>query len=576
MPSPRSTNSSGSAWALAQVDEIAPGLAAAEGRAGGYAAQPMDIALPASRRDGTSTLGATFRAVSIPVFAGLLVRAIPVLTANFPLNDGGLFYTMTRDLQHADFLLPATTSYNGLGIPFAYPPLAFYLAGLLSSIPGLGLLDLFRFLPLIISTLTIPIVYLLARELLSSRFQALLATWAFALLPRAFDWSIAGGGVTRSLGMLLATLAILEGARFYRTSQVRHGIQMAVCAALAVLSHPGSALFTGISLALLYLALGRTRRSLRDSVLLGALAVALTSPWWLTVISAHGLDPFLSGGQSSTDLQASFQHLATFTFTDEPYSTFLAVVGLVGLLHQVARGRYLLPAWVVVVFAIDPRSASAVMLPLAMLIAVAVDEVLLAAPARASAGSGIDPLWPTGVLRDRFGRWMLVVGLMLGLFGAVKASGTIASPLHALAEPNRDAMAWIHDHVPPTAEFLVVSGSDWFVDADAEWFPVLTGHHSLNTVQGYEWLGRYSWIQQAIRNNDLQECTFGTPDCLEKWTQKWHASAAWIYVPVSTIETLSPTGDCCAGLRASLTASGDYVIVYSGPGGTVFRPRSPA
>ncbi len=90
---------------------------------------------------------------------------------------------------------------------------------MLSSVCGIDLLDVFRFLPLIVSTLTIPVVYLVARELLPSRFQALLATWAFALLPRAFDWSIAGGGVTRSLGMLLAVLAILEGVRFYRTGR---------------------------------------------------------------------------------------------------------------------------------------------------------------------------------------------------------------------------------------------------------------------------------------------------------------------------------------------------------------------
>src|SRR4029077_3616820 len=128
-------------------------------------------------------------------------------------------------------------------------------------------------------------------------------------------------------------------------------------------------------------------------------------------------------------------------------------------------------AWVVLVFAIDPRSAAAVMLPLAMLIAVAVDGVLIAKLALAHAASGEGPVWPRNVVRDRFALLLLVVGLMLGLFGAVKASGGYASPLHALAQPNRDVMAWIHDHAPPTADFLVVSGSDWFVDADAEWFP---------------------------------------------------------------------------------------------------------
>lgn len=528
--------------------------------------------LPYRHESAPIERGETFRAVSLPVLTGLLVRAIPVVTASFPLNDGGLFYAMTRDLQNANFLLPATTTYNGVGIPFAYPPLAFYVAGLISSALSLSLIDLFRFLPLISSTLTIPVVYGIARELLPSRFQALIATWAFALLPRAFDWSIAGGGITRSLGLLLAALAILEGIRFYRRSNARDGIGMAVFAGLAAMSHPGSALFTAISLVLMYLAFSRSRRALRNSLLLAALAGVVASPWWLTVILAHGVGPFMSGGQTSTDLSASFQHLVTFTITDEPYSTVLGVVGLVGLIHTVARGRFLLVAWIVLVFGVDPRSATAVMIPLAMLIAVAVDEVLLASIERRHAVHE-DVLWPTWVVRDRFGRLLLVVGLLFTVIGAVKAPTDIASPLHALADPNREAMAWIRDQVPANVDFLVISGSHWFVNADAEWFPVLSGHRSLNTVQGYEWMGKGAWDAQAWRDNALQTCAFETVSCLEEWSRQWGISGAWVFVPVNTIETLSPNGDCCAGFRASLTASPAYEVVYAGAGGEVFRPR---
>ena len=181
--------------------------------------------------------------------------------ANFPLNDGGLFFTMTRDLQAAGFVLPATTTYNDLAIPFAYPPLGFYIAGLLSSAFGVALLPLFQFLPLLFSTLTIPVLYLIAREILGSRFQALVATWAFALLPRGFEWLVVGGGLTRSLGLLLGLLAILEGIRFFRTSRPRHGIAMGVLAGLTALSHPEAVLFTGLSLLLMFLAYGRTRGS---------------------------------------------------------------------------------------------------------------------------------------------------------------------------------------------------------------------------------------------------------------------------------------------------------------------------
>ena len=109
---------------------------------------------------------------------------------------------------------------------------------------------------------------------------------------------------------------------------------------------------------------------------------------------------------------------------------------------------------------------------------------------------------------------------------------------------------------------------------DAEWFPVLAGHRSLSTVQGYEWLGKGAWDLQASRDYSLQLCAFETVTCLEEWTQDVQVVGAWVFVPVSTIETLSPTGDCCAGFRASLEGSRAWEVVFKGPGGEVFKPRS--
>lgn len=39
---------------------------------------------------------------------GFLVRLGFVLSGDFPLHDGGLFFQMVRDLQHAHYALPAT------------------------------------------------------------------------------------------------------------------------------------------------------------------------------------------------------------------------------------------------------------------------------------------------------------------------------------------------------------------------------------------------------------------------------------------------------------------------------------
>ena len=75
---------------------------------------------------------------------GALVRGWHVWEVDFPLNNGGLFYAMVRDIQRAHYHLPAFTSYNGAHIPFGYSPLGFYLAGVLND-RGVDLLTLFAF-----------------------------------------------------------------------------------------------------------------------------------------------------------------------------------------------------------------------------------------------------------------------------------------------------------------------------------------------------------------------------------------------------------------------------------------------
>jgi hypothetical protein len=59
--------------------------------------------------------------LAISILIGGYIRISGVLQSDFPLNDGGLFYTMIKDLMANGYRLPVTTSYNHLNLPFAYP-----------------------------------------------------------------------------------------------------------------------------------------------------------------------------------------------------------------------------------------------------------------------------------------------------------------------------------------------------------------------------------------------------------------------------------------------------------------------
>ena len=373
------------------------------------------------------------RAVSLPVLVGLLVRAVPLIAAGFPLNDGGLFYTMAEDVRRAGFALPAYSTYNGGGIPFVYPPLAFYLAAVLNVVPGLSMTAILVVVPFVASVLTIGAVYLLARELLGSRFEALLAAYAFAVLPRAFDWLIGGGGLTRSPGYLLATLAVWQAARFYRTRSRGSAAATAILAGLTMLTHPEGALFGVVSVAVLLVFLGRDLRALLASIAMLALAALIAAPWWGVALARFGTGPLLSGAQTGLNAHDSLQYVLTWTFTDEPYMTFLAAIGLLGALYCLAHRRWLLPVWVVAIFVVDPRGGSTyVMVPLALLVAVGLREALLGAVVPVSHRLG-EAVWPRAVLHDRFGSLVLAAALVLGLIAALKVPVERYDPLHALS-----------------------------------------------------------------------------------------------------------------------------------------------
>ena len=59
--------------------------------------------------------------VAAALILGSIVRLIPVLGSDFPINDGGLFAAMIDDLVRHGPSLPRVVDYNGGDIPFAYP-----------------------------------------------------------------------------------------------------------------------------------------------------------------------------------------------------------------------------------------------------------------------------------------------------------------------------------------------------------------------------------------------------------------------------------------------------------------------
>ena len=514
--------------------------------------------------------------IGIVMVLGTLVRLLPVTGASFPLSDGGLFYAMARDIQAEGFRLPAITSYNQQSIPFAYPPLALYLAALLDSVTRWSLMNIVRLLPVIASVLTLGAFFLLARDVLRSRLVVVFAVLAFALLPESFHALVMGGGLTRSVGFLFSLLALQQTFRLY-TRHSRWHLPLAILLSGAtVLSHPEQAWFLAYSTVILSLAKGRSRQGLINTIWLGLGVLAVTAPWWATVASRHGIGVFLSATSHGWPITNGLLQLLLWGGTQETLVPVLGFLALLGVVSCAMRREFWLPVWALAIFLLDSwMPATMASIPIALLAGIGMGDVLyplltgeISFRRQASEPTPRPTTW-------------LVVGAVAAIviYAALSALVTGNLYLHALSGEERDAMAWVAANTSKNSSFLVVTGDRWGDDRSAEWFPVLAERRSVTTVQGSEWLGNGEFARRVRQSETLRLCAARNANCLEQLIGDTGTFVTHIYVPkrAATSSIFQrpgslPTGnDCCWSLRASLNQNPRYALLYDGPGAAVFE-----
>jgi hypothetical protein len=527
----------------------------------------------AAAKPGGTREPALWPAILLATLAGGIARAAPVLAAGFPVNDGGLFASFVDAILAGPKLLPDSITYNGLNAPFAYPPLAFLATAGLERVLPIGTVEWLRWIPLVASIATIPAFFLLALELAPTQVHAAIAAFAFALVPRSFESLVMGGGLARAPGMFLAIVAIYFGARFVRRGD-RSWLGAGVALGLAVLTHPDGGLFAALSLVLVSIAYARGRRAWSRMIAAAAVGVIVTSPWLFVVIAQHGIAPLVSAGGVSANLPESLFYLLTARLTDEPFWMLTAGLAVLGFVYSLSARRYFVPAWAVVLVFADPRAGGTyVSVPLAILAAIGLLDVVVARLVRVGGDVASAPDWPAAVLRSRGVAITLAFALALAMLSAFLAP-YVLSPMASLDVDARAAMAWARTSLPTSARVVIVTGRPWYEDATAEWFPYLAGRRSVATVQGFEWMGASAWQAQLDASAALQSRASDTVTSLEGWSLTYRVQYDYVYLPKGPLGGVTSGPDCCTALRQTLAASSDYSVAYDGPGASIFERRT--
>lgn len=497
-----------------------------------------------------------FVLVGIATLIGGFVRLAAPLAADFPLNDGGLFYAMIETLHASHFVLPVNFFYNGTFIPFSYPPLGFYLTDLVAALTHQPILDVMRWLPPLISTITIPAFYLLSRHLLPSQNGAALATFAFAFLPRAFSWLIMGGGVTRSLGFLFAILTLACAYQLFTAPHPRLIIWTSLWSALTVLTHPEAAAQTAFAAILFLLFFDRTRSGFLHACTTGGLTLLLTAPWWTLMLARYGLEPFLAAAQATGDDRSDLINLVLrfvlpfrFEFAEEALLPIISVFGLLGLFSALGKRNWFLPVWLVSAHLFEPRSAPLFMtIPLAMLAAHTLSDIIL--PYLNSGSKRIIPAF---------------LGLLLAYVftSASLVPSNIAGNI-SLQPADRETMNWIKENTPNDSVFIVLTGQLPLRDPVSEWFPILTARISAATVFGCEWIKEPSFASRVEDYNSLQACLYSDSNCLLSWENQSNIEFTFILIRKSPSST---------PLQINLDSDGNYSLVFQTPEISIYEKK---
>ena len=499
---------------------------------------------------------------------GLVVRIFPLLLAGFPLNDGGMFLVMIRDLRANSFVLPAFTTYNLSNIPFAYPPLGFY-AGAILNVLGVRELDILKWLPASMNIASVLAFFLLARSLLKDGPRAAIATLVYALVPGSFAWQIMGGGLSRSFGMLFILLANYSVYRVFQEGKWKWVWIAILFCSLSVLSHPEVALATATSCALFWAFFGRSKRGSLQATVIAFGTLLLTALWWGSVITAHGLAPFQAVLHSGAYVANPLRTIVVEFFAFDLWTGLFHILFLIGLAWSLFRKQFFLPLWVILPYFVEPRSAPAfAYIPESILAAQALVDGLLLVGDRFRKRN-VGPAGPPEFIQRNEANVVVLVLLFLwflqsSFFGFRLANTSLRPP-----EP-QEAMTWARQNVAGGSEFVIITGNRGVMtDPLQEWFPALAERNSRTTLQGLEWTLGPQFFPRLKELADLQPCQ--DVQCLEVWSARTGLTYSHL---------LLERNDATEPVIHSLLAADGYRLLYENGDYLIFekvneKPRAP-
>jgi hypothetical protein len=425
----------------------------------------------------------------------LTLRAFPYLAGwpiTLPLNGGGLYYQFSINILEQGMSYPWTIDYyTANGLPFAYPPLMFFLSAILSKYTPLSLYQLHIISPPIISALAIFPTYFLFSQIESEKVSiiaaAITAVSPFIILP-----TVAGEGFIEATAILLVPLAGAIILICYNKENLLYAIIAGFISGVTILATPGGAL--GLAILGLLISIRELISTNIDKIVIiktaciAILTLAVSSIWWGTVIHRYGLSTLLNGLSSKTDLLISLQQIAGFSIFSQESFVFYGFA-FIGLLICYLTDRYFLLSWIIL-YRLMGEINYLVVIPGALISAIVLVEFIW--PSIKTLFKNEEAVLSASKLN--YISVVLIVVLLIHSGG--HALSAVSSDYTGDQDARANDMSVIRSSqdLPPDAKIAVIDPvrSWWLMD----WAPAISKHTVVNTPYGSEWTGEIDKLQQ--------------------------------------------------------------------------------
>lgn len=428
----------------------------------------------------------------IVLLAGILLRLLHLFQMNSlhePFRLGGLFIAFAEQISINGFRIPVTIPYYSQdGIPFAYPPLGFYLEAILLKLAPHSQIFIANILPPAISAIALVGVMVLLRRMFPHDPKFVLAgTFAYAFLPPAFSNQIEAAGLAESLGSLALVVFFYTLFQYRNISCIKHSLWVGLGLGLCVLSSPGSAIGAALVSILFGLEI-LLKHKFNSRIFLELLLAAITglvisAPFWASVLINHGRGFFITPviGQYNSQsgkqgyLLATILQLLNFQLVQDGSYFFWNLFIFLGFLWVVIHGEFSLPLAFLGLFSIPRENVWLTALPASILFAYGITRVILPL---------IQPLTQFRNLANRISLTTLLVffcsWMTIGSFGLNLA--LLEDQQWKISATQINLIEQAGQQIPENASVIVIGN-----DAIHEWAPYLLKREVINTKFGLEW-----------------------------------------------------------------------------------------